>query len=247
MSRTTTLAPIELRPSDTIARIDGGWFRARWHFSFSYYEDPENMGIGALRVLNHDTLTPGSFWPPHPHEDVEGITYVLRGEFAHADSLGNGGVLRNGGVQRMTLGSGATHSEGNHSASEETEFLQIWIIPDRRGLTPSVQQRQYTEFDRINTLLQVLKPEVSEEDGLDVHQEARMFVSQLEDGRTLQHEIPAGHGGYLYLIQGRMRLNGQPMATGDAAYLRDAGAVVMEAGTTCELVLIDTVLDYEQR
>lgn len=245
MPNTKTLAPIEVRTSDSIARIDGGWFRTRWHFSFSFYEDPENMGIGALRVLNHDTLTPGSVWPEHSHIDVEGISYILRGEFEHADSLGNGGVLLPGGVQRMTLGSGALHSERNHSTSRDVEFLQIWIIPDRRGLTPGVEQRQYTESDRVNTLLQVLKPAGVEEDGLDVHQDARMYVSQLEDGRVLEHEISAGRGGYLYLIQGRMRLNGRPMAS-DAAYIRDAGAVVMEAGTTCELVLIDTVLDYEQ-
>jgi len=139
------------------------------------------------------------------------------------------------------------HSERNHSTSEEVEFLQIRIIPDRRGLTPGVEQRQYTESDRVNTLLQVLKPAGVEEDGLDVHQDARMFVSQLEDGHMLEHEISAGRSGYLYLLQGRMRLNGLPMASGDAAYIRDAGAVVMEAGTTCELVLIETVSDYEQR
>ena len=246
MPVTKILAPIEVRASETIARVEGGWFRAHWHFSFSSYEDPENMGIGALRVLNHDTLTPGAVWPAHPHYDVEGITYVLKGEFEHSDSLGNGGVLRAGGVQRMTLGWGATHSEGNHSSSRETEFLQIWIFPSRRGLAPSVEQRQYEESDRINRLLQVLKPRGREEDGLDVYQDARMFVSQLEDGRVLEHDIAPGYGGYIYLIQGRMGVNGQAMASGDAAYIRDAGAVVIEAGTTCELALIETVLDYRQ-
>ena len=112
----------------------------------------------------------------------------------------------------MTLGSGAMHSEGNHSQSEEMQFLQLWIRPSRRGLTPNVEQRQYTEADRTNTLLQVLKPVGRDEDGLTVHQEARMFVSRLEEGRTLNHEIPAGNGGYFYLIQGRLQLNGQAMA-----------------------------------
>ena len=245
MPKTRILAPIEVRTSESIARVDGGWFRARWHFSFSFYEDPENMGIGALRVLNHDTLTPGAGWPAHPHADVEGITYVLKGEFEHGDSLGNGGVLRSGGVQRMTLGSGATHFEGNHSPSGETEFLQIWIIPSKRGLAPSVEQRQYEDADRINTLLQVLKPQGMREGGLDVHQDARMFVAQLEEGRVLEHQIASGYGGYVYLIQGRMRVNGQAMASGDAAYIR-AGTVAIEAWTTCELVFIETVLDYEQ-
>src|ERR671914_1336805 len=112
-------APLRVRRDPEIYAADGGWFRARWHFSFDQYYDPEQMGIGTLRVFNHDTLAPGAVWPMHPHRDIEGITYVVAGHFEHADSLGNDGVLLPGGVQRMRLGSGAQHSEGNHSPSDE--------------------------------------------------------------------------------------------------------------------------------
>ena len=138
---------IRIRPERSIYRIDGGWFKARWHFSFDRYSDPINMGIGMLRVFNHDTLVPGAEWPMHPHRDIEGITYVVSGHFEHADSLGNDGVLDPGGVQRMRLGSGAEHSERNHSKTEPMEFIQMWILPDRRGLPPSIEQQQLTEAD----------------------------------------------------------------------------------------------------
>jgi redox-sensitive bicupin YhaK (pirin superfamily) len=117
-STTTALAPIQVRRNSEIFDIDGGWFQARWHFSFDQYWDPENMGIGQLRVFNHDTLIPGAIWPMHPHRDVEGITYVVAGEFEHRDTGGGSGILYPGAVQRLTLGSGLQHSEGNHSQTE---------------------------------------------------------------------------------------------------------------------------------
>ena len=147
-SHTTALAPLRIRRDSEIYATDGGWFRARWHFSFDQYHDPENMGIGTLRVFNHDTLVPGATWPMHPHRDVEGITYVPKGQFEHAGSLGNGGVIEAGGVQRMTLGSGTLHSERNGSKTEPMRFLQFWILPDTAGLKPSLEQRQFTREDR---------------------------------------------------------------------------------------------------
>ncbi|MBI4320196.1 MAG: pirin family protein, partial [Chloroflexi bacterium] len=135
---TRSSAPLQIRRDAEIYAASGGWFQARWHFSFDRYYDPSNMGIGKLRVFNHDTLVPGAIWPAHPHQDVEGITYVVSGTFEHADSLGNGGVLPAGSAQRMTLGSGAWHSERNHSKIEPMQFIQMWITPSRRGITPSV-------------------------------------------------------------------------------------------------------------
>ena len=155
---TEQLAPLEVRRDEEIFATDGGWFRARWHFSFDEYNDPANMGFGTLRVFNHDTLAPGAVWPMHPHRDVEGITYVVAGHFEHADSIGGGGILEAGGVQRMTLGSGAQHSERNHSQTEEMQFLQLWILPDRRGLKPEVAQRQHTTEDRHNRWLRIIRP-----------------------------------------------------------------------------------------
>jgi redox-sensitive bicupin YhaK (pirin superfamily) len=236
------LAPVVIRRDREIYSADGGWFRARWHFSFDRYHDPENMGVGKLRVFNHDTLVPGAIWPMHPHRDVEGITYVVAGQFEHADSLGNGGVLLPGGVQRMTLGSGALHSERNHSKTEAMQFIQMWIMPDRRGLSPSVQQRQHTEEDRHNKLLQILRPDGTEGTGVGVHQDVSMYVSRLDRGVTVEHEFDDGRGGYLYLIEGDVQLDGERMTSGDAAKITAAGLLRIRGRATSELILVDTPL-----
>ena len=236
-------APLGIRRDASIYAIDGGWFRARWHFSFDEYNDPENMGIGTLRVFNHDTLVPGAIWPMHPHRDVEGITYVVAGHFEHADSLGNGGVLEPGGVQRMRLGRGAQHSERNHSQTEPMQFLQMWILPSQLGLEPDVEQRQYALEDRRSRLLRIIKPEGADGEGISVAQDASMYVSHLEDGVTVEHAIGPGHGGYFYLIQGRADINEERFTSGDAAYILDQGLLRVRATTPCELLLVDTTLD----
>jgi redox-sensitive bicupin YhaK (pirin superfamily) len=235
-------AALVLRPDRTIYSIDGGWFKARWHFSFDQYRDAQHMGIGHMRVFNHDTLRPGAVWPMHPHRDIEGITYVVAGHFEHADSLGNGGVLEPGGVQRMRLGSGAEHSERNHSKTEEMQFIQIWILPWKRGLEPDVAQTQYTEADRTDRLLRFLKPEGTQGEGITVAQDVAMYVSHLSVGKTARHDFTDGRGGYLYLIAGAMSANGQAMTTGDAAYVTGAGSLEIAADETSELLIVDTPL-----
>ena len=235
-------APIVVRRDAEIYATDGGWFQARWHFSFDQYRDPENMGIGTLRVFNHDTLVPGAIWPMHPHRDIEGITYVVAGAFEHADSLGNGGVLAPGGVQRMRLGAGALHSERNHSQTEPMQFIQMWILPDERGLEPSVEQRQYTIEDRRNRLLQILRPEGTEGSGVTVHQAVSMFVAQLDPEAAVEHHFEVGRGGYLYLIEGDVELNGESLATGDAAKVTGGGLLRVRAQVSSELLLVDTPL-----
>ena len=236
------LAPLTIRRDKEIYFTDGGWFQARWHFNFDQYWDREQMGIGTLRVFNHDTLVPGAVWPMHPHADVEGITYVLDGHFEHADSLGNGGVLEPGGVQRMTLGSGAFHSERNHSQTEPMQFIQMWIIPAKRGLEPSLEQRQYTVDDRNNTLLRILRPEGSDGSGVIVHQDVSMYVSRLEPEAAVEHPFGEGRGGYFYLIEGEIELNGERLTTGDAAKVTGAGLLQLRANALSELLLVDTPL-----
>ena len=231
---------IRIRPERSIYRIDGGWFKARWHFSFDRYDDPNNMGIGTLRVFNHDTLVPGAAWPMHPHRDIEGITYVVSGEFEHADSLGNEGVLKPGGVQRMRLGSGAEHSERNHSKAEPMEFIQMWIIPAQRGLEPSIAQRQYTGADRTDRLLRFLKPEGAAGEGLTVAQDVSMYVVTLPPSKSAEHVFGAGRGGYLYLISGALGANDQSLTTGDAAYVLGEGDLALTATDTSELLIVDT-------
>ena len=236
------LAKLRIRPDRSIYSIDGGWFKARWHFSFDRYNDPNNMGIGTLRVFNHDTLVPGAAWPMHPHRDIEGITYVVSGEFEHADSLGNGGVLQPGGVQRMRLGSGAEHSERNHLKTEPMEFIQMWIIPAQRGLEPSIEQKQYTVADRTDRLLRFLKPEGASGEGLTVAQDVSMYVSTLSPSKSVEHAFGARRGGYLYLIGGALRANDETLATGDAAYVLGEGALALTAAEESELLLVDTPL-----
>jgi hypothetical protein len=241
------LAPIAIRRDHEIASADGGWFKARWHFSFDRYYDPENMGIGKLRVFNHDTLAPGAIWPMHPHQDIEGITYVAAGSFRHADSAGNGGVFDAGAVQRLTLGSGLMHSEQNASETEPMQFIQMWIMPDRRGLPPSLEQRQFTAEDRHNRLLQLVRPEGTDGAGGDprsvtVHQDASVYVAELDPQVAVEHEIRQGHGGYFYLVQGVIELNGERLVKGDAAKVLGEGLLGIRALSRSELILVDTVL-----
>jgi len=235
-------ARLVIRSDRSIYSIDGGWFKARWHFSFDRYDDPNNMGIGTLRVFNHDTLVPGAAWPMHPHRDIEGITYVVSGQFEHADSLSNGGVLEPGGVQRMRLGSGAEHSERNHSKTEPMEFIQMWIIPAQRGLAPSIEQKQYTVADRTDKLLRFLKPEGAPGDGLTVARDVSMYVSRLSAGHEVRQELAAGRGGYLYLIDGTLNVNGEHMTRGDAAYVFGPGDLALRGDRESDLILVDTPL-----
>ncbi|HEV8681637.1 MAG TPA: pirin family protein [Actinomycetota bacterium] len=235
---------IRVRRDDEIFRAEGGWFQARWHFSFDRYYDPENMGFGRhLRVFNDDRLVPGAVWPMHPHRDIEGITYVVEGEFEHADSLGEDGVLPAGSVQRMTLGSGAEHSERNHCSDIPMRFLQMWILPAERGLPPSVEQRVFTEEDRTDRLLEVVGPKAGGAGGpVQVHQDARVFVSRMSPGTSLQRDLPEGFGWYLYCIEGDIGLNGEKLGTGDAAKIEGEREIRLEAAATSELIAVEVLV-----
>jgi len=233
---------LEVRRDREIHREDGGWFKARWHFSFDRYRDPRQMGVGPLRVFNHDRLAPGAVWPMHPHADVEGITYVWKGTFRHADSLGNDGILQPGGVQVMTLGSGAEHSEQNASSTEPMEFLQLWILPDTPALPPGIQQRQFTREERTGRLLQVIGPDG---DALKVRQDAAaVYVAALLSGTEVSHAFPTGRGGYLYLIEGKLALGQDQLSKGDAVKIREKPELRLRATEPSELILVDVPLEF---
>jgi len=193
-------------------------------------------------VFNHDQLAPGAVWPMHPHADVEGITYVWKGTFRHADSLGNGGILRPGGVQVMTLGWGAEHSEQNGSQSEPMEFLQLWILPATPRLRPEVRQRQFTREQRTDRLLKVVGPEGGEV--VKVHQDAAVYVAALTDGTEVMHEFAAGCGGYLYLIEGRLQAGDRELRSGDAARIHEEPTLRLRAQEFSELLLVDVPLRF---
>jgi quercetin 2,3-dioxygenase len=234
---------LEIRRDSEIHAEEGGWFQARWHFSFDRYRDPAQMGIGPLRVFNDDRLVPGADWPMHPHADVEGLTYVVEGTFEHADSLGQNGRLQPGGVQRMTLGSGALHSERNGSKTEPMRFLQFWILPEAAALEPSVEQRQFTRDDLRNQLRQVVGPDGGEV--VKVHQRATVHVAVLDPGVEVEHDFEEGRAGYLYLIRGAARLNdGDRLATGDAVKVYGPERVRLQAAEETELILIDVPRQY---
>jgi len=233
---------LEVRRDREIHKEEGGWFVARWHFSFDRYRDPRQMGVGPLRVFNHDRLAPGAVWPMHPHADVEGITYVWKGTFRHADSLGNDGILHSGDVQLMTLGSGAEHSEQNGSKTEPMEFIQLWILPQAPSLPPSLQQRHFTVEDRTDRLLKVIGPVAS--DPVRVHQDATVYVGRLSPGTVVAHDFGPGRGGYLYLIEGRAKVGTEELATGDAAKIKDEAALRIEAKDVSELLLVDVPLQF---
>ena len=233
---------LQVRRDREIHREDGGWFQARWHFSFDRYRDPEQMGVGPLRVFNHDRLAPGAIWPMHPHADIEGITYVWKGVFRHADNLGNDGILEPGGVQLMTLGSGALHSEQNASKTEPMEFLQLWILPDTADLTPAVQQRQFSKAQRTDTLLQVVG--AAGDDLVTVHQDAAVFVAALSAGKEVTHRFGSKRAGYLYLIEGAVALGGDRLSTGDAAKILDQPELPVRAEAASELILVDVPMRF---
>ena len=235
---------IKVRRDSEIHDVEGGWFRARWHFSFDDYYDPENDSFGAMRVFNDDRLVPGAVWPLHPHRDVEGLTYVVEGLFGHEDNVGGPpGPLPAGSVQRMTLGSGALHSERNASPDEPMRFIQIWILPDTPSLPPGVEQRVFTTDERTNRLLRVIGPEGG--DVVKVHQDASVFVGRLDAGTRVAHEIGPSRGVYAYLIQGQARLDTEELATGDAAKVTDQDRLAIEAVDTTELILVDVPMKFE--
>ena len=234
---------LQVRRDSDIFSIDGGWFQARWHFSFDTYRDPDNTGWGPLRVFNDDRLIPGAVWPMHPHRDIEGITYVVEGTFRHEDDIGTGGVLPAGSVQRMTLGSGAWHSEQNASEDEPMRFIQMWILPAERGLTPSAEQRIFTTEDRTNRLLEVVTGD-EQRDAVLVHRDASVHVARLNAGTEVERVFDGpDRGAYLYLIDGSVDLKGEKLSTGDAVKVRDEAALQIRAVDASELILVDVPLD----
>ena len=238
---------IVLRPRASLFHAEGGWFSANWHFSFDQYWDEANMGLGDLRVFNDDRLVPGAAWPMHPHRDIEGITYVAEGTFEHADSRGNGGILHPGAVQRATLGSGMQHSERNGSKTEPMRFIQMWIMPSRRGLDPSVEQREFPAEARRDRLVPVLVPAPgfggdgapASPEAVTVHQDAAVYAALLGPGKTIRHGFRRGFGGYLFVVHGELTL--PSLDEGGAAKVWNETEIAISAGEAgAEILLVET-------
>jgi redox-sensitive bicupin YhaK (pirin superfamily) len=231
---------IEKRAFDSLGRFDADWLAARYHFSFSGYRDPARMQWGALRVWNDDTIQPKTGFPPHPHADMEIITYVRAGAITHQDSLGNRGRTEAGDVQVMSAGSGVTHAEYNLE-DQETTIYQIWILPKERGGKPYWGAAKFPKGDRAGALVTLASGFADDQaaGALPLRQDARVLAATLEKGQRVSYAVGADRNVYLALAKGAASVNGVPLGPRDGAAIRDEANVSIEAGEDAELVLVD--------
>ncbi|MEE8202366.1 MAG: pirin family protein [Alphaproteobacteria bacterium] len=229
---------ITIRHGEDRGRVVLDWLDSRHSFSFGHYYDPKHMGFRALRVINDDRVSPGGGFATHPHRDMEIITYVLDGVLEHADSLGNGSVIRAGEVQRMTAGTGVTHSEFNHSQVAPVHLLQIWILPAEKGLAPSYEQRAFTPEEKRGGLTLVAARD-GRDGALTVHQDAEIYAALLDAGKSVSHRLAAGRHAWLHLAHGAVVLNGHALTEGDGAAVSDEEVLAISAETDAELLLFD--------
>lgn len=226
---------LSIRRSEERGAADHGWLDTRHTFSFANYYDPSHMGFRALRVINEDKVWPGRGFGTHPHRDMEIISYVLEGALEHRDSMGNGSVVRAGDVQRMSAGTGIRHSEFNHSPDDELHFLQIWISPSRRGFEPSYEQ---LSLDRREGWRLVASPD-GQDGSTTIHQDARLFIGQLELGTSLFFERPEDRHVWLHVAKGQVTANGELLSAGDGASSSDLDRLDIEAQERSEVLLFD--------
>ena len=238
-SKTNTASDLTIRRSGERGHVNHGWLDSRFTFSFADYYDPEHMGFRSLRVINDDVVAPGMGFPMHPHRDMEIFSYLLEGQLAHKDSMGNSAVISPGQVQVMSAGSGVTHSEFNPSDMEKAHLLQIWIIPDQRGLKP-----RYTEWTHTAEQEKASKVLVISNDGRDgsatISQDASIWRLKLQPGESSAHTLAPGRGLWLHLIRGKADFNGAGIEPGDAVSSERAGEFTLKAGDEAvEALLFD--------
>lgn len=214
------------------------WLSTYWHFSFDHYYDPANVSFGALRVFNDDVVQPTSGFPPHSHRDMEIVSYVLAGRLDHQDDRGNLGKLEAGELQMMSAGRGITHAEVNRSASDPVHFLQIWILPRRRGLDPRWEQRAVPVAAMEGTLLPVVSG-IADGKTLRIDQDATMYLTRLAAGRSVVHPVVAGRRVYVFVIEGEARVAADRLSSGDQARIVETDHVAVEAVSPAHLILID--------
>lgn len=231
---------LTVRKSDERGRANFGWLDSKHTFSFGNYFDSAHMGFGPLRVINDDRVAPGGGFPSHPHSDMEIVTYVLEGALEHKDSLGTGSVVRPGDVQRMSAGSGIRHSEFNASRSEPVHFLQIWIVPERKGLTPGYEQKVFPDAEKRGTL-RLVGSRDGREGSLTIHQDVDLYATLLANGDAVEHTIAAGRGGWVQVARGSVILNGKSLSEGDGVAVSTSGPLRLEgrADAEAEVLLFD--------
>jgi len=227
-----------VRRSSERGHADHGWLQSFHSFSFADYCDPRHMGFGPLRVINEDRVAPGQGFGTHGHRDMEIISYVLDGELAHKDSIGNGSVIRPGDVQRMSAGKGVMHSEYNHSKSQTTHFLQIWIQPSVQGIEPSYEEKRFERADKRGRLRLIASADGAE-GSVRLHQDARVYAGLFDGAESAALDLAPGRKGYVHVARGAVEINGTRLVAGDAAQLTEADRLILSRGEGAEVIVLD--------
>ncbi len=229
---------IRIRKAEERGHFDHGWLDTYHTFSFSSYYDPEHTGFRTLRVMNEDRVQPGQGFGMHPHRDMEIVTYVLQGALEHKDSMGNGEVLRPGEFQRMSAGTGITHSEFNPSQTELVHLYQIWLLPERLGIEPSYEQKRFDDAEMTNRLRLVASPDASG-GSLMIHQDACVHLAKLVASKKIGHEFSPDRHAWLQVLRGSVTLNGTELAAGDGAAVSGESHLEVVATSDSELMLLN--------
>jgi redox-sensitive bicupin YhaK (pirin superfamily) len=230
--------PLSLRPAAARGHAEHGWLSSRHTFSFADYFDPAQMGFRTLRVINEDWVAPETGFGPHPHRDMEILTYVIAGAVAHKDSTGGQGIIRRGEVQVMSAGTGIRHSEMNPLADETLHLLQIWILPEAQRLAPRYVQAVFDDESKRDRL-RLIASRDGRDGSLVIHQDAAVFASILSPGHSLSHELAAGRGAWVQVVAGALAVNGQVLSAGDGAAIENEAAVILASENGAEIVLFD--------
>lgn len=229
---------IDIRPFATLGHVDHGWLNARHHFSFASYRDPQRMGWGAIRVWNDDTIAAGGGFEPHPHNDMEIVTFVRQGAVSHKDSLGNEGRTAAGDVQVMSAGTGIDHSEFNHEDTATTLF-QIWIIPDSTGDAPSWGQREFPRADHAGRWITLASGNPDRDEALPIRADARVLAARLGPGDRISHTTGADRHVYMVPASGSLRIDGRIASAGDGIAITGETIIEVEAIDEAEVIMVD--------
>jgi redox-sensitive bicupin YhaK (pirin superfamily) len=229
---------MQLRKATDRGHANHGWLDSHHTFSFADYYDPAHMGFRALRVINEDRVTGAQGFGKHSHRDMEIISYVLEGGLEHKDSMGTGAVIRPGDVQRMSAGTGVTHSEYNASKRDAVHFLQIWLMPDRRGIQPSYEQKTFSAEDKAGRLRLVASPD-GREGSVTVHTDATLYAGVFDAGQRAEHTLATGRHAWVHVVRGRAKINDAEVGAGDAVGLSEERTVRIEGIDAAELLVFD--------
>jgi redox-sensitive bicupin YhaK (pirin superfamily) len=229
---------IAVRPAAERGHADHGWLDTRHTFSFASYHDPRHMGFRSLRVINEDRVKPGEGFGTHAHSDMEILTWVLDGALEHKDSMGNGSVIRPGDLQRMSAGTGVTHSEFNPSTEAGVHFLQIWLLPRERGLPPGYEQKRFSEEKRRGRLRLIAAGD-GRDGAVTIHQDADLWTALLQPGESVHHALAPGRYAWLHVARGAVSLNGSTLGAGDGAAVSDEAALEIAGAARAEVLLFD--------